>query len=720
MGFSGGGQALARTREARKKARGTSLGGRLRSLRPRDAALLVVKAGAFSVLVLTLVFFCLVLLLPLPESPVPQATQVFDANGRPVSSLFVQNRTVVPSGDIPNALKQGTVAVEDKRFYEHPGIDLESLARALVRDLKARAYVEGGSTVTMQLARNLFLTEEKTLHRKFIESVYTLKLEMRYTKDEILTMYLNQIYFGHGTWGCEVASETYFGKHVKDLTLAECAMVAGIIRSPENYSPYNDAALAVSRRSLVLGLMADQGYISPEERDAAEKAPVLLAGLPKSAAPYFVAYVISQLESRHPEIGDQIYRGGYRIYTTLDLDMQKAAEEAFARHMPEGAKDAQGVAQPQGALVALEPSTGYVKAMIGGRDWDETQLNRACQVKRQPGSAFKIFLYAAVLDRRHAVTETKVCEPVTYPGAATGERYRPVDFGRQPYHYAPLDIRQAVAVSDNVVATKWAQEIGPETIIDYARRLGVKSPLEASIPLALGASEVVPLDMAVAAATLAAGGIRPEPVSILKVVDAMGQVIEENRVKRTPALDAGTAYVLTSVLRSVLGPYGTGAGLGAWLGSRPAAGKTGTTDGQLEAWFVGYTRELACTVYVGWDHREKSLPGTGGAVAGPIWADFVGTALRDVPVKDWTAPPNVTWTEVCDDTNLLAGPGCPSRHYEVFLKDALPPVDTAPAERHPRKQTAGTAESGTLSGVPPVRPMETFPLPPGGPPQIPR
>lgn len=678
----------------------------------RDVALTVLKVGVVSGLLLVLLFFSLVIFLPMPSSPIPQATEVLDAKGRAVSSLFVQNRILVSSADIPKSLKDATVAAEDKRFYEHHGIDFESLARAVVRDIKELRYAEGGSTITMQLARNLFLTMEKTIPRKFLEMVYTLKLEMRYTKDEILTMYLNQIYMGHGTWGCEVASDAYFGKSVKDLDLAQSAMLAAIIRSPENYSPYNDMALAISRRNLVLGLMTEQGYISAAERDAAKKEKIVTPGLPESVAPYFVSYVISQIQSRHPEIGDEIYKNGYKIYTTLDLDMQKAAEEAFAAYMPKGTKDAQGITQPQGALVAIEPSTGYVKALIGGRDWNETQLNRAYQVKRQPGSAFKIFLYAAVLDQRHPVTETKVCEPVTYAGAAPGQNYRPVDFGKQPYHYAPLTIRQAVTVSDNVIATKWAQEIGPDTIIAYARRLGIKSPLESSIPLALGTSEVVPLDMTVAAAAISAGGIRPEPLSVLKVVDARGLVVEENRVKRSTALDAGTSYVLTSVLRSVLGPYGTGAGLTGWLGGRPAAGKTGTTDSQLEAWFVGYTRELACAVYVGWDNREKSLTGTGGAVAGPIWADFMGTALQGVPIKDWVAPANVTWAEVCDDTNLLAGPGCTSRHAEVFLKNALPAMDSSPAERHPRTGSLtppGTIESGTLVRVPLVKPEESLP-----------
>jgi len=655
--------------EARRYARAKE-----RPFSPRAVFLFLAKAGLLSGLLLTAVFFALVIFLPLPKAEIPQATRIYDLHGRPFSSLFVENRVVIPSESIPEDFKNAVIAVEDQRFYSHHGIDLESLARALVRNIRAHRIVEGGSTITNQLAKNLFLGPERTLRRKFMEAVYTLKLEMRYTKDEILTMYLNQIYLGHGTYGCEVASHLYFGKSTKDLSLSESALLAGLIKSPENYSPYHNLDLSVERRNLVLDLMVEQGYISPEESSEAKAEKVQLSGLPKQIGEYFIDYVLSQVRERHPEIGSGIYRGGYEIYTTLDLDMQKAAENAFARFMPEGTKDSKGITQPQGALVALDPSTGYVKALIGGRKWEETQLNRAYQVRRQPGSAFKIFLYTAVIDKGHPVTETRVCEPVEYPGRSPGEKYRPKDFGKKPYHYAPLNIREAVAISDNVVATRWASEIGPATVAAYARLMGIKSPLDESIPLALGASEISPLEMATGAATLASLGVRPEPIAILKIVDSKGRVIEENRPQRTPVIDPGTAYVVTSVLRSVLGPGGTGDGLEGFLGGRPAAGKTGTTDGLLEAWFVGYTKELACAVYIGWDNREKALPGTGGSLAGPIWASFMGQALRNEPFKDWDPPENVVWAEVCDKSGCLASLTCFSRHYEVFKRDALPPL----------------------------------------------
>jgi 1A family penicillin-binding protein len=642
----------------------------------KKAAIAVLKGGTILALGVISLFLLLVIFLPLPESTVPQATRVYDANGEIISTLFIQNRVSVPSSDIPKALKDATVAVEDKRFFNHHGIDLESILRAIVTNIKAGKILQGGSTITQQLAKELYLTQERTFRRKFIEAVYTVKLEMRYTKDEILTMYLNQIYFGHGNYGCQLASKAYFGKDVKDLTVAESALLAGIIRSPEYYSPYRDMDIAVERREIVLDLMVQQGYLTESEKEELNNQQIELAGLPKQSAPYFIDYVLAQIREKHPEIGNQIYRGGYEIHTTLDLHMQNAAEAAFQKHIPQGEKDSLGITQPQGALVAIEPSTGHIKALVGGRDWDESQLNRAYQVRRQPGSAFKIFLYAAVIDQAHPVTETKVCEPVEYPGRTPDDAYSPVDYGSKPYHYAPLDIRTAVTISDNVVATRWAQEISPSTVVDYARRMGVYSPLEPNIPLVLGASEVTPMEMVVASATISAGGIRPEPISILRIVDASGNVIEENQVERHSVLDPGTCYILTSTLRSVLGPYGTGDGLQqAFLGNRPAAGKTGTSDDEKEAWFVGYTPDLACAVYVGWDNREKSLPGTGAAVAGPIWAEFIGEALRNRPTKEWPLPDNVSWVQICGESKLLAGPFCVDRYYEVFRKDSLPPEE---------------------------------------------
>lgn len=640
---------------------------RTKTLPLKNMLLTMVKICAVVALIFMGFLGALFVFLPLPEPSIPEATRIYDINGNLISSLFVENRIVVPYDELPQHLKDAVVAVEDKRFFSHKGIDISSILRALLRNFRAGEIVEGGSTITMQTAKNLFLTHDRTIKRKVLEAIYTIKLEMRYTKEEILEMYLNIIYLGHGTYGVETASKLYFGKSARDLDLAEAAMLAGIIKGPEIYSPYHDMDRAKQRQAIVLDLMVEQGMIDEAAAQEAKQAEITLAGMPKqSSAAYFVDFVVAQIREWNSEVGSQIYRGGYEIYTTLDLNMQAAAEQAFARYMPEGSKDADGITQPQGALVAVEPYTGHIKALIGGRDYSETQLNRAYQVRRQPGSAFKIFLYAAVLDSGYPINHTQMCEPVEFPGKASDDVYKPRDFGWQGYHYAPLDIRQAVAISDNVVATKWASVIGPGTIIDYARRLGVESPLEANIPLALGASEVTPLEMAAACAALSAQGTYAKPIAILKLVDSNGKVLLENQAETRQALRPDTAYMLTSVLRSVFSPGGTGSGLAGFFGSRPVAGKSGTSDNQLEAWFVGYTRKLACAVYVGWDNREQSLSGTGSAVAGPIWASFMANALSGKPIRGWEMPDNLYWDKVCDKTGHKANITCFDWHYELF------------------------------------------------------
>ena len=622
----------------------------------------------------------------LPELTVPESTRIYDVNGKTISSLFVENRVVVPLEEIPESLKQAVLAVEDKRFYSHNGIDPRAIGRALLRNIAALRIVEGGSTITQQLSWNLFLSHEQTLKRKAMEAVYALKLEQEYTKDEILEMYLNVIYLGHGTYGCETAARLYFGKSVRDLTLGESATLAGIIKGPEYYSPYNNMELAIQRRNLVLDLMAEQGIIDEEVAESTKAEPINLAGMPKNTAAYFTDFVIAQIREINPEISSNIYKGGYEIYTTLDLDMQLAAEKAFANYIPEGEKDGDGITQPQGALVAIEPGTGYIKALIGGRDWTETQFNRAYQTRRQSGSAFKMFVYAAVLDLGHPICEEKVCEPIEFPGGSPGEVYTPKDFGWPPYHNRPLDIREAVAISDNVVAARWADEIGPRTIIKYARELGVKSPMQPNIPLALGASEVSPMEMAAAGAALSAQGVYAEPIAVLKVVDAAGRVVIDNKTSTRQALNPVTSYMLTNVLSSVLEPGGTGAGLRNYIGGRPAAGKTGTSDGQLEAWFVGYTKEISCAVYVGWDNREKALSGTGGSVAGPIWASFISNALAGRPYRTWDMPEGLAWKAVCNETGLLAGETCTDVRQELFRTDIEWPVCTGEHEKEPGEE----------------------------------
>lgn len=615
------------------------------------------------------------LLTPLPPAQVPVATRVYDAQGRLITYIAAQRRVPVAGEDMPLALRQAVVAVEDSRFYRHWGVDPIGVVRAFVRNYQAGRTVEGASTITSQLARNSYLSLERTWDRKIREAFLSLKLEAHMTKEEILTAYLNTIYYGHGAYSAEVAARTYFGKGVAELDLAESALLAAVIRSPGLYSPYLDLQRARERRDFVLGRMVELGYITAAEAEAARAQPIRLAGLEESvpAAPYFVDYVRSLLREHLPHVEADLARGGYEIHTALDLDMQRAAEEAFARHLGSVShRDAQGIAQPQGALVALDPRNGHIKALVGGRDFRESQFNRATDARRQPGSAFKVFVYTALVDQGIPLSATQLCEFVAFPGPTPDSLYEPTDFGDEPYHWENLTMRDALRVSDNVVTVKWAQVIGPSTIARYARRMGImeSTPLEPTLPLALGASEVTPLELTAAYAPLANGGYRVEPVAVTEVRAADGRILWQQRSELEPVLAPATAYLITDALRSVLDdPDGTGSHLRQWF-QRPAAGKTGTTNERRSAWFVGYTPDLVASVYVGNDDQVP-LWGGGGAVAGPIWARFMAGALADVPVKDWDMPADVFAARTC----VLGGsPEAPWIRpvWEVFRQGTYP------------------------------------------------
>ncbi|MBX6378224.1 MAG: PBP1A family penicillin-binding protein, partial [Clostridia bacterium] len=639
----------------------------MRARHPWLTGFIVAFSLAFVALVLA------VLLTPLPRAQVPQATQILDAEGRLAAKLFVENRTPVPLAEVPVALREAVVAVEDDRFYRHFGIDPIALVRALVINLRAGHIVEGGSTITQQLAKNLYLTRERSLGRKVYEAFLTLQLEARYSKDEILEMYLNQIYLGHGTYGVEAASRLYFGKPVRELDLAEAALLAGLPRAPETYSPFRNPDLALQRRRHVLNRMAELGYLKREQADAAAAEPLRLAQRPpRQRAAYFVDYVLRQIEARHPEMTDSLYVGGYRIYTTMDLRMQEAAERALAEGLPPGRPDRRGVPQPEGALVAIDPRNGYIKALVGGRDPDHPRDNRAVEARRQPGSAFKPFLYAAVLSRGYTVVDRQVCEFVRFPGRQPGEWYTPADYTeggrRPPYHNRPMSVREAVEISDNVVAVRWTDQIGPRAVIDTARAMGIQSRLEPTLDIALGSYEVTPLEMAVAYAPLANLGWAVEPVAILRIVGPDGQVVEEQRPRTRKVLDEGVAYILTDVLKGVL-TRGTARNLGPLL-DRPAAGKTGTTEFSDNAWFVGYTPDLVAAVYVGND-RPSPLPGAGASLAGPVWARFMREALAGRPATDWSRPANVLSVRVSADDGLLPNFTSPTVE-ELFLAGTEP------------------------------------------------
>jgi 1A family penicillin-binding protein len=646
--------------------------------------LLIVAFGSIFVLAMVIFLYAV----PLPPPAVPVATRLFDRNGETVGSLFSQNRLPVSLSQIPEVFLKGIVAIEDERFYSHHGIDPLGLIRAAARNIRAGRIVEGGSTITAQVARTLYLTQEVTFSRKLVEALLSLKLERVYSKPEILELYLNQIYLGNGSYGVEVAAQTYFGRSVKDLSLAQLAMIAGLPTSPENYSPYNHPQRAVSRRDFVLDFWATQKVISTSAAAEAKKEALTLAsaGPPSQVGLYFIDYVVTLLKeaktagAKIPNM-DDLYTGGYRIYTSLDLRLQRAADRAVATTSPAGKKDAIGVTQPQVALVALDPSNGYIVALVGGRSFAETKLNRAVPrglasegMRRQPGSAFKAFLYTAVLDRRFSLLATQTCEPVEFP-AGSGQTYSPTDYGKEPYHYRPLSIREAIRISDNVCAVKWLAEIGPALERQFAQKMGIEAKLTNDLSLALGSSEVSVLEMARGYACLANGGLRIPVQALLRLEDRYGKVLyDPGRVgaaalRPQRAVDERVSYLMNDLLKEPFRSGGTAVGLLRYF-SRPATGKTGTTDDQFDAWFVGYTPQIVCAVWVGNDQPSR-LAGYGGTLAGPVWANFMAAAHEGLPVQDFPVPAGIVRAVVCAETGLWPNLTCPTVE-EIFIEGAEP------------------------------------------------
>jgi len=568
-------------------------------------------------------------------APPDEATRIYAANGELVASLFRENREYVPLQQIPLSLRRAVLAAEDARFYRHIGIDLRAIARAILSNLRAGRLTEGGSTITQQLARSRFLTPDRTIGRKLAEIVLAVEIERRLSKDEILERYLNEVYFGQGAYGVEMAARVYFGKGARDLRLDESALLVGLIRAPSLYSPYRNPEGARAQRRIVLKRMANLGYVGTAEAHAAMEAPVTLAhehnaGFTAVRAPYFVTYLLPYLTERYGE--DVLYRGGLRIYTTLDLPMQIAAERAVRDGLD--AARAQGLRAWQGALVAIDPRTGYIRAMIGGYDYERSQFNRAWQAQRQAGSAFKPFVYTAAVEQGWRPTKILYDTPLRYGGTG-GEPWIPRNYDRR--YRGAVTLRYALERSINVPAIKTTAEIGPQRVVDVATRMGITSPLRPDLTLALGSSEVTPLEMASAFGTLAAVGVRSQPIAIVRVLDRTGKVLEENRPVRRPALEPDVALQMTDLLKGVIL---RGTGRGAAIG-RPAAGKTGTSDDYRNAWFIGYTPHLSTAVWVGNDDNSPMRTVVGGTVPARIWAAFMKAALADLPPDDWEIPEGV-------------------------------------------------------------------------------
>jgi penicillin-binding protein 1A len=610
--------------------------------------------------------------------PAKQATIFYDVNKKELSKIYVENRVDIPYDQIPELMKKAIVNVEDVRFFEHSGVDFKSIARAIVVDVLKRDAEQGASTITQQLARNVLLTHKKTLNRKIKEIFLAINLERRYTKEEILQRYLNQIYLGHGAYGIEAAAKLYFGKDVTKLDIDQIAMLAGLPQSPNRYSPYEHADLALKRRNVVLGKMLRYGTITQEQFDyySTKKLDLVPLSTSRSKAAYFMSYVIQKLNGIVDE--EALYTGGYKIYTTIDSKAQEAAEEAVAT-LTGGKVDDKGVMQPQIALVAIDPKTGYIKALVGGRDFANTQLNRAINAYRQPGSTIKPFVYTAAIDSRRYTTNSTVVDEEIVFASATGQ-WKPQNYDH--IYRGPISLRQALENSVNTVAVKLVDDLGPSKIVEYARKMGIKNLIthgEANdmnlSSLALGGLThgVSPIEITAAYSPLANQGIKVEPFGIISVQDPYGNVLFEQQPRKSIAISADTAYIVTDMMRGVIM---RGTGRGAMI-DRPAAGKTGTTSDNTNTWFIGFTPDLLACVWIGNDSQRLPVKINGAIVgsgrAAKIWGMFMRKALRGTPASDFPVPDGVvTNVEICTQSGQLATSGCPDIKYESFLSGTEP------------------------------------------------
>lgn len=607
-------------------------------------------------------------------------TVLYDIHGVPIKSFYEQDRAIVPLDEIPQHLTNAFISTEDRQFYRHWGLNILAIGKAIVEDILARSIVRGASTITQQLARNLFLTQEQTLTRKIKEAILAIRIERHYTKEEILSMYLNQIYFGDGAYGVEAAARRFFGKHVSDLSLAECSLLAGLPRNPSAYSPRRHFDRAKQRQTIVLSSMTEMGMVSVEEAAAAKNDTLRIRHDEKAeVGAYFAEYIRQELERKYGATA--LYRQGLKVYTTLDLSLQRLAERsmetnlrAMEKRLGYAPRDTTGRALEQdeatstdyiqGALVAVDPATGHIRAMVGGRDFRESNFNRATQAMRQPGSAFKIFVYTAAIASGMTPGDIVMDDPfvVDMPDST---QWRPKNFGES--FAGPVTLRYALAKSINIPAIKVAERIGQGTVIHYARKMGITSPLKPYMSIALGSFEVTLLELVSAVGVLATSGIRAEPIAITKIEARDGRILERSLPRRSEAISAQTAYVVNSMLQSVV-TMGTAQAV-RWRGiTRTLAGKTGTTDEYTDAWFVGFSPDLVAGVWVGFDEKQSmGEKETGARVSLPIWIDFMTEALAEVPDRPFPEPHGIVRREICEETGLLATSNCPSTRTEVFV-----------------------------------------------------
>jgi penicillin-binding protein 1A len=543
-----------------------------------------------------------------------ESSFVYSDDGHVLAEFYLERRNYIQPYQIPDIVKKAFISIEDQRFYKHSGVDLIGILRALSRDIKAKSIVQGGSTITQQLAKMIFLKPERSISRKIKEAIISVIIEKHYTKDEILGMYLNKAYFGSRAYGIEAASQTYFGKPVGQVSIAEAAMLAGLQRAPATYSPFRNAERTYMRRHIVLTKMYESRFISREQYTRADQE--LLPTAPhrrKYEAPYFVEFLRQQLELRY---GDKLYTSGLKINSTINYSLQKAAEEAVKNGIALVEKrEEPGV---QGALVAFDPQDGSIKALVGGTDFWETQYNRATLAQRQPGSAFKPFVYATALESGMSADDRILDAPVYFHGATPNSVWSPKNYDHKYHGYIPL--KRAIALSLNCATVRLAHDIGLENVISVAKRCGIKSNLARYLPVALGASDVNLLELTTAYGAFATGK-KIEPLTYKKILNRQGIPIEEVRSIPETVLAPDTRDKMRVLLREVVE---TGTAVKAKELDRKVYGKTGTTNDFSDAWFIGFDDRLVVGVWVGRDdHTPIGPKETGAQAALPIWLDFM-------------------------------------------------------------------------------------------------
>jgi penicillin-binding protein 1A len=674
-----------------------------------------------------------------------QASKVYAADGRLITDLGLERRTVVPLGEMSPYVKAAFITTEDKRFYEHHGIDWYRVFGAMKNNLFKFRVAEGFSTITMQLARNLWPEDisgrDKSLRRKLREARVAREIEGKYPKDKILELYLNQIDLGNRAYGVEAASQRYFGKSVRDLNVAEAATLAAIPKAPSRYNPRRNPNLSIQRRNTVMNLLRDNGLLTPEETERWKAYPLLLSSSSdfSGVAEYFVEYVRQALDTR---FGQDLYRSGYRIYTTLDLDTQQAAERALEARLEaiesgadgkfshptyrqsqdskaDAPEDNNRATTPylQGLVVTLESKTGYIRAMVGGRDFDDSKFNRATQALRQPGSTFKPFVYAAALEAGYPLSYVMVDDPLSVEINPAEPPWTPQNYDLE--FDGPMTLRRALYLSRNIIAIKLGMELGEQAVISEATKFGITTRVPPVPSIHIGSADVIPLEIIAAYTAFANLGTRTIPNGILRVEDRSGKIVWQPPVRTAAVMDTTHAWLITDALRDVV-RHGTAVGsVGARI-NFPAGGKTGTTNDGFDVWYIGFTPDLVTGVWIGFDQPRKIKGNAqGGVLAAPAWTAMMREVYerRSMPAS-WPRPAGLTALDIDKTTGYKATPFCPKDvHYiESFIPGTEP---NAFCPIHSPFGSVGGVMGGTGQAPAPLPGTAPLPTAPAAPPPAP-